>query len=55
MFSILKEEPPPPSTIDAAVSPAWDPIVMKALAKDRERRFPAAKDFAHAVRDAPAR
>jgi serine/threonine-protein kinase len=55
MFSILKEDPPPPSTIDAGVSPAWDPIVMKALAKDREQRYPTAKDFAHAVRDAPAR
>jgi serine/threonine-protein kinase len=55
MFSILKEEPPPPSTIDAGVSPAWDPIVMKALAKDREQRYQTARDFAHAVKDGPSR
>ena len=55
MFAVLKEEPPPPSQIDANVSPAWDATVMKALAKNRDERYATAKEFAQAVRDTPAR
>jgi len=29
--------------------------VMKALAKNRDERYPSAKDFAQAVKDVPAR
>ena len=55
MFAILKEEPPPPSQLDPNISPAWDAIVVKALAKDRDARYSTAKEFAQAVKDAPAR
>ena len=55
MFAILKEDPPPPSQVDANVAPGWDAIVTKALAKDRDERYATAKDFAQAVKDAPAR
>jgi serine/threonine-protein kinase len=55
MFAIIKEDPPPPSQLDASISPAWDAIVMKALAKNREARYATAKDFAQAVKDAPGR
>jgi serine/threonine-protein kinase len=55
MFAIMKEEPPQPSTVDAAVAPAWDPILKKALAKSRDERYTTVKEFATAVRDAPAR
>jgi serine/threonine-protein kinase len=55
MFAIMKEEPPQPSTVDAAVAPAWDPILKKALAKSRDERYATVKEFATAVRDAPAR
>jgi len=55
MFAIMKEEPPHPSTVDTAVSPVWDPILEKALAKNRDERYPTVKEFAQAVRDAPAR
>jgi CHASE2 domain-containing sensor protein/tRNA A-37 threonylcarbamoyl transferase component Bud32 len=55
MFAIMKEEPPQPSTVDAAVHPGWDEILKKALAKNRDERYATAKDFAQAVRDAPVR
>jgi hypothetical protein len=55
MFAILKEEPKPPSQVDPNVSPAWDAIVAKALAKERDQRYASAKEFAQAVKDAPAR
>jgi serine/threonine-protein kinase len=53
MFAILKEDPKPPSQV-SDVSPAWDPIVMKALAKNRDERYATAREFAQAVRDAPS-
>jgi CHASE2 domain-containing sensor protein/tRNA A-37 threonylcarbamoyl transferase component Bud32 len=55
MFAIIKEDPNPPSLVDPNISPAWDAIVMKALAKDRDQRYPTAKDFAQAVKDGPGR
>jgi serine/threonine-protein kinase len=55
MFAIIKEEPTPPSGVNANVSPAWDAVVTKALAKNRNERYPTAKDFAQAVKDAQAR
>ncbi|HXV65091.1 MAG TPA: CHASE2 domain-containing protein [Vicinamibacteria bacterium] len=52
MFSILQKTPPPPSTANPArkVSPEWDPIVEKALAKKAEARYQSAQEFAKAVR-----
>jgi tRNA A-37 threonylcarbamoyl transferase component Bud32 len=52
MFAILQEEPAPPSTVDPGrkVSPEWDPVVAKAMAKDLEERYQSADDFANAVR-----
>jgi serine/threonine-protein kinase len=55
MFAIMKEEPTKPSTVDTAISPVWDPILEKALAKNRDERYATVKEFAQAVRDAPAR
>ena len=55
MFAIMKEEPPKPSAVDTAVSAVWDPILDKALAKNRDERYSTVKEFASAVRDAPAR
>jgi serine/threonine-protein kinase len=55
MFAILKEEPKPPSQVDPAVSPGWDAIVLRALAKDREKRYASARDFAHAVKEGPGK
>ena len=55
MFAIMKEEPPEPSTVDSNVAPVWNPILKKALAKNRDERYATVKEFAAAVRDAPAR
>jgi CHASE2 domain-containing sensor protein/predicted Ser/Thr protein kinase len=55
MFAIIKEDPPPPSLVDPSVATAWDAIVMKALAKNRDERYQKAKDFAQAVKDGPGR
>lgn len=55
MFSIMKDEPPLPSTLDTKIDVSWDAILEKALAKEPENRYPSArKEFAQAVRDAPA-
>jgi serine/threonine-protein kinase len=52
MMAVLQNNPPPPSTVDPArkVSPEWDPIVLKALSKDVEKRYQSANEFAQAVR-----
>jgi eukaryotic-like serine/threonine-protein kinase len=55
MFAIIREEPKPPSQVDRNVSPVWDPIVAKALAKNRDERYTHARDLAEAVKDAPVR
>ena len=54
MFAIMKDEPPQPSTVDT-ISPVWDEILKKALAKNRDDRHATVKDFAQAVKDAPVR
>jgi serine/threonine-protein kinase len=55
MFAIIRSEPARPSTVDSKVHAAWDEILRKSLAKDRDERYATAKDFALAVRDAPIR
>ncbi|MFI5170150.1 MAG: protein kinase, partial [Vicinamibacterales bacterium] len=55
MFAIMKADPPQPSRVDSDVHPAWDAILKKALAKDRNDRYPTVKELAVAVRDARAR
>ena len=54
-FAITKADPPRPSSVDSDVHPAWDEILKKALAKDRNQRYATVKDLAVAVRDARAR
>jgi len=44
--SILHDEPPPVTSIDAALPPALDPLVRISLAKDPERRWQTAHDIA---------
>jgi CHASE2 domain-containing sensor protein/predicted Ser/Thr protein kinase len=53
MMAILKGDWAHPSALDANVSKAWDPILAKALANDREQRYATAAEFAQAVKDAP--
>ncbi len=51
LLAIVRDEPSAPSTVDPSrrVSPAWDPIVLKALAKDPADRYQSIQDFADAV------
>jgi len=49
---IIQEEPPLPSSLNNAVTPLFDAVVNKALAKDPEQRFQSAKDFAIALKRA---
>src|SRR6476619_1163398 len=39
------EQPPPPSAVNPAVSPALDAVVLRALEKDPARRFSSADEF----------
>ena len=57
MHKVLKEEPLPPSTLNATLPPVWDAVVRKAMAKAPEERYPTAGQFAadiHAVAEGRA-
>jgi len=49
IHAVLNETPAPPSQIRPQLSPRWDGIVMRALAKDAGARFPSIAAFAEAA------
>jgi serine/threonine-protein kinase len=49
---IMQDDPPRPSSVVKSVSPAFDAIVNKALAKKQSDRYASAKDFAIDLRAA---
>ena len=49
---ILGEDPPPPSTVNPALSPLFDAVVAKALAKNVEERYQSARLFGFALQRA---
>jgi serine/threonine protein kinase len=49
MHKVLKEDPIAPSELNVQVSPAFDPVVRKALAKRPDERFQNAKEFSAAL------
>jgi len=49
---IIQEDPPAPSSLNVAVSPEFDRVVAKALAKNPDQRFATAREFAGALRRA---
>jgi eukaryotic-like serine/threonine-protein kinase len=51
MFKVLREDPLPPSALNAALAPAWDLLVAKAIAKNPDDRFQSAQAFAAAIRE----
>lgn len=44
-----ESEPLPPSTVDPEVSRKWDPVLLRALARDPARRFQSAQEFLDAI------
>ena len=50
MHKVLKEEPLPPSTLNATLPPVWDAVVHKAMAKAPEERYQSAAQFAADIR-----
>lgn len=52
MMAALREEVQPPSKWNKEVSPDLDAVVLKALQRDRERRFTTALEFARAIEKA---
>jgi serine/threonine-protein kinase len=49
---IIQDEPRMPSLLNIAISPQLDRVVVKALAKRPEDRFPNAREFARELRSA---
>ena len=49
---ILHEEPPLPSSLNNAVTPLFDAVVNRALAKNPDQRFQSARDLAMALKRA---
>jgi len=49
---ILSEEPLPPTSVNPALSPLFDAVVAKALAKDVERRYQTARQLGYALQRA---
>ncbi|HKC45325.1 MAG TPA: serine/threonine-protein kinase [Burkholderiales bacterium] len=55
MYKIVHTTPPAPSAIDVRLPPMLDPIVAKALAKDRDTRYQTAGELAADLRACWAR
>jgi serine/threonine protein kinase len=52
MMAALREEVQPPSRWNKEVSPELDAVVLKALQRDRDKRFNTALEFARAIEKA---
>jgi len=46
MHKVLKEDPLPPSVLNATLPPAWDGVVKRAIAKNPSDRYQTAAQFA---------
>jgi serine/threonine protein kinase len=47
--AILACEVPPPSTVNRALDPDLDPVILRALTHDPEQRYPSAEAFGEAL------
>ena len=52
MFRHLTEPPKPPSRLNPSLSPSVDAVILRALAKEKDERFPTIKAFATALQHA---
>ena len=48
-LKIVRDRPRPPSSVEPSVPPAFNPIVLKCLAKDPEERFQSGTELASAL------
>src|SRR6266699_2179438 len=49
---IVQDDPPMPSSLNVALSPEFDQVVAKALAKNPDQRFATAREFSQALKRA---
>jgi serine/threonine-protein kinase len=49
LCSVLWDEIPPPSHVDRWLTSAYDQVVMTALCRDPNERYPTARDFQRAL------
>ena len=49
---IIQDDPPMPSSLNVALSPEFDQVVAKALAKNPDQRFATAREFSQALKRA---
>ena len=47
----VQEEPAPPRSINPAIDPSLEAIILKAMSKDPHNRFATARDMRHALND----
>jgi predicted Ser/Thr protein kinase len=52
LTQILTVDPPPPSSVDPAIPEALDGVVLRGIARDRERRYQRGRDLARELRAA---
>jgi eukaryotic-like serine/threonine-protein kinase len=45
----LQETPVAPSSIDSSIPPTWDALILKAMAKEPDKRFRAAREMRDAI------
>ncbi|MBI3871666.1 MAG: protein kinase [candidate division Zixibacteria bacterium] len=51
LYDIITTDPPPPSTIRPNLPAAWDQVLARALAKNKEDRHPSASAMRSALRE----
>jgi serine/threonine-protein kinase len=49
MHKVMQSDPPPPSTLNAALPPGFDAVIARALAKKPAERFQTAREFQAAM------
>ena len=52
MYKVLREDPLAPSMLNVALSPAFDSVVHKAMAKNPDERYQTAQAFSDAIKAA---
>jgi len=51
---VLSKDPAPPTVLDSSLSPGFDQVFSRALAKDPDQRYPRCRDFSLDLQDVSA-